>query len=321
MIIVRTPLRISLGGGGTDLKSFYSLYGSTFVSVAINKYIYITLHRSGFSKKIRCRYSIMEEVEDVEDLKNEIMRETLKKYDVYDSIEVTSHAEIPSGTGLGSSGTFGVALAHALKVSNGMTLVREELAEEATEIQADILKHPIGKQDQYAAAFGGLNAYQVSKEGKVNVYPLDMLPESKALLESRLVMFFTGYSRDANNILGEQEKKTKQKDEIVIESLKEIQKYGFRIKDALEDGNLDMFGELMNLHWIEKKKRSNTMSNPEIDKWYKIGMENGALGGKLVGAGGGGFLLFYAHNVDRLVRAIDLKHVPFKFDYQGSTLL
>ena len=134
-------------------------------------------------------------------------------------------------------------------------------------------------------------------------------------------MFFTGYSRDANNILGEQEKKTKQKDEIVIESLKEIQKYGFRIKDALEDGNLDMFGELMNLHWIEKKKRSNTMSNPEIDKWYKIGMENGALGGKLVGAGGGGFLLFYAHNVDRLVRAIDLKHVPFKFDYQGSTLL
>lgn len=323
MIIVRTPLRISLGGGGTDLPSFYSKFGSMFVSAAINKYVYITLHRSLFSKKIRCRYSVMEEVDTVEEIKNEIIKESLKKYNVLDCIELTSHAEIPSGTGLGSSGSFGVGIAHALKILNGLDpqkLVKEELAEDATDIQMNILGYPIGKQDQYAAAFGGVNSYTIDKMGNVKVFPIDAKERLKEL-ESRLALFFTGYNRDANKILAYQKEKTEQSNCDMVSSLSEIQKFGYAIKNVLEFENLDRIGELMNLHWQQKKKRFRGMSNEIIDYWYDVGMRNGALGGKLVGAGGGGFLLFYTHNVYQLTKAIELPHIPFKFEFEGSKVL
>ena len=301
MIIIRTPLRISLAGGGTDLPAYSSKNGSILISAAINKYIYITKHQSLFSPKIRIRYSVMEEVDLVEEIKNEIVKETLKVCGIEGRIEITSHAEIPNGTGLGSSGSFGVGLLHSLLPK----LKRNELAKIATSIQQQNLNFPIGIQDQYVAAYGGTNVYCQNQNGNISIEKIDLKK-----LQKRLVLFFTGFKRDANEILSKSS----------IEGLDEIYKLGYETLGIFKHKQFDKYGDILNRHWEYKKKRGE-MTNPQIDEWYELGLKNGALGGKLVGAGGGGFLLFYTNNPEKLIKAMPLQHLPFEFDYKGSTIV
>ena len=298
MIIVRTPLRISIAGGGTDLPAWYSKHGSMFISAAINKYIYITYHCSKFDSRIRLRYSKMEEVDTVDEIQHDIIKETLRLCHVKDSVELTSHAEIPSGTGLGSSGSFGVGIFHAISKKNDPSL----LALRATDIQMDTLGHPIGVQDQYVAAYGGVNRYDVTSAGEVAVQPIEP-PQG-------LQLFFTGLKRDANEVLRASTQ----------DGLEQIQELAWDTKVALENKDYRRYGEIMNEHWNHKKKRGG-MTNPQIDEWYDLALKNGAVGGKIVGAGGGGFLLFYTEDKERLVKAMPLQHLPFKFDYEGSKVL
>lgn len=304
MIIVRTPLRISIAGGGTDLPVWYKEHGSMFISGAIDKYIYITCHRSGFDPRIRLRYSRMEEVDTLDEIQHEIIKETFKMYGVKDNIELTSHAEIPSGTGVGSSGSFGVGIIHAI-YGNGIR--PRTLARDATVIQMGILKHPIGIQDQYVAAFGGVNVYTIKEDGQVNVKPLKAPVEE---LAQRLALFFTGFKHDTKEVLKQS----------TTEGLGRIQELAWNAKTCLEECNFDGYGWILREHWEEKKKRG-PMSNPQIDEWYELGLKNGAIGGKLVGAGGGGFLLFYVKDKEKLIKAMPLKYVPFKFDMEGSKVL
>lgn len=303
MVITKTPLRLSIAGGGTDLPSWYSRHGSMFVSGAINKYVYITYHRSLFDKKVRARYSEMEEVNSTDDLKNKILRETFKYYGIKDRVEITSHADIPSGTGLGSSGSFGVGVVKAL----GSDLSKAELAELATKIQIDKCGFPIGKQDQYVASYGGLNIYKVSPKGYVKVKKLLIDHET---LEDRLALFFTGVKRDTNEVLSKSSQ----------EGLEKIQELAIETVGALRDGDLDRYGEVLNEHWEYKKLRGG-MTNKKIDEYYRLGLENGATGGKLVGAGGGGFLLFYTRDRKKLIKNMPLEYVPFRFVFEGSKII
>lgn len=324
MIVTRTPLRIAIGGGGTDLPSYYSKFGSFFISAAINKYMYITFYRTPLTQNIRLKYSQMEDVDSLDDISHAIVRETFRLHNIHDSAEVASHGQIPGGTGLGSSGSFGVGLSHAIHASKGNSPNPQDLAEEATKVQMEILGYPIGKQDQYAAAFGGIRCYKVEKDGAVTVSPLQASKDAMEALQNNLVMFFTGVSRSANEILITQQIKTDANDKKMVEGLHYIQKLGFEIKDAFEKGDLDKFGEIMNVHWQYKKERSPKMSNHQVDYWYDLALKNGAVGGKLVGAGGGGFLLFYTEDRDRLISALrgtGLRHVPFRFDLEGSKVI
>lgn len=306
MVIVRVPLRISLAGGGTDIPAWYKDHGSMFISAAINKYIYITYHRSLIENKIRIRYSKMEEVDDVNEIQNEIVKETLKFCGIKDNIELTSHAEIPSGTGLGSSGSFGVGILNVLNPD----LSKWELAKRATEIQLNRLKMPIGLQDQYIAACGGINLFEVDKNGNIEVHN-NFLPFNLEDLEEKLVLFYTGFKRDTNEVLRTSN----------LNGLYMIQELAWATKKALEENRLDDYGYILNEHWQWKKKRNKEMSNPQIDYFYDLALKNGAIGGKLVGAGGGGFLLFYCDDKEKLINSMPLKHLPFKFDYEGSKVL
>lgn len=297
MKIVRTPLRLSIVGGGTDLPSWYQEHGSTFVSATINKYIYTTLHRSEFNKNIRLRYSKMEEVSNVDDIQNEIMRETLRYAGITDSVEITSHAEIPSGTGLGSSGAFGVSLLHALFPNSSQGY----LAAKSSLIQIINLKYPIGFQDQFATAYGGLREYRILKSnGDIENEEL----KDKYGLQDKLCLFYTGIKRDTNEVL-----KTSSN-----EGLDKIQELAF---DFLNGAN---YGEILKEHWEFKKKRGG-MTNPQIDEWYTLALKNGMIGGKIVGAGGGGFLLAYTDDKEKLIKAMPLQHVDFKFEYEGSKVI
>ena len=299
MIITKTPLRLSIAGGGTDLPSWYQKHGSMFISGAIDKYIYITYHRSQFDQRIRLRYSKMEEVDKTEDIKHDIIRETFKQYGVKDHVELTSHAEIPSGTGLGSSGSFGVGILHAIY---GRQADPGQLALQSSAIQIDKLGHPIGLQDQYVAAYGGVNMYLIDRIGNVKVTPIDP-PQG-------LELFYTGIKRDANEVL-----KASSQD-----GLFRIQELAFETKKALEEKDYRRYGEILNDHWQHKKMRGG-MTNPQIDEWYDLALANGAIGGKLVGAGGGGFLLFYTEERERLIKALPLQHIPFKWEMEGSNVI
>jgi|SRR3989338_4208948 len=323
MIVTRTPLRISIAGGGTDLPSYYSRLGSFFISAAINKYVYITFYRT-FIEGIRLKYSRMEEVGGVDEISHAIVRETFRLHGVTNNAEMASHADVPGGTGLGSSGSFGVGLSHALYVSEKKALTSYELAEEATKVQMDILGYPIGLQDQYAAAFGGFNGYAIAKDGTVTVEPIKISKENLQLLKERLVMLFTGISRSASDILVEQKRKSDVDDEAMVEALHEIQKLGHETKEVLEGGNLKKYGEIMRTHWEAKKKRSAKMTTPRVNYWYEVGLKNGAIGGKLVGAGGGGFLLFYTEDREKLIAVMEkegLRNMDFAFDFEGSRVL
>lgn len=324
MIVVRSPLRISLGGGGTDLPSYYRDHSGFLIAAAIDKYVYITLHQT-FVNELIIKYSKLERVTSVQDVEHPIIREALIHAGINAPyLEITSMADIPSGTGLGSSGSFTTALVKALHTLKKGLLHPKELAEHACHIELELLKEPIGKQDQYIAAYGGVTCFQFHPDDSVEAYPLKIDQETLYNLEDNLLLFFTGYSRSASNILKEQDVKSKDKNHDMIANLHFIKELGFKSKDALENGDLHEFAELMNVHWEHKKRRSANMSNNKIDDWYALALANGALGGKMIGAGGGGFLMFYTEDKARLrhtLRQEGLQEVRFRFDFSGTQVV
>jgi D-glycero-alpha-D-manno-heptose-7-phosphate kinase len=324
MIITRSPLRISLGGGGTDLPSYYRAHGGFLIAAAIDKYIYVNVHRR-FVDGFLLKYSQLEEAATIEDVKHPIIREALKLAGVRErNLEITSMADIPAGTGLGSSGSFTTALLKALHALGKNLVHPAELAAQACEIELEKLGEPIGKQDQYIAAFGGITCFKFTPDGQVEAWPLKISQETLYDLEDNLLLFFTGYARSASKILKEQDDKSKQADKAMMENLHFVKDLGQRSQAALESDNLPEFARLMDVHWQRKKERSQSMSNQDINVWYDCAMDNGALGGKLIGAGGGGFLMFYAEDKARLRHALrekGLKEVRFRFDFEGTKIL
>ena len=277
MIITRSPLRISLGGGGTDLPSYYRKHSGFLIAAAIDKYVYITLHQT-FQPGVILKYSKLEQVKDLDEIHHPIVREAMKAVGVTDPhLEMTSMADIPAGTGLGSSGSFTTALLKALHAYKKNIVHPQALAEQACHIEIERLKEPIGKQDQYIAAYGGLTCFQFLPNGHVEAHPLKVDAETLYNLEDNLLLFFTGYSRAAGSILKDQDQKSRVSDKEMTDNLHFVKELGYQSQEALEVGDLHKFGDLMNVHWEHKKKRSGGMSNPDIDRWYTLAMENGAL--------------------------------------------
>ncbi|MGP0066217.1 MAG: galactokinase [Isosphaeraceae bacterium] len=324
MIMTRSPLRISLGGGGTDLPSYYQEHSGFLIAAAIDKYVYILMHNR-FVPRIFLKYSHMEEVDRIDDIKHPLIREALRLVGWQDlRLEISSMADVPAGTGLGSSGSFTTALLKALHVSQKNLVHTAELAEQACKIEIDILKEPVGKQDQYIAAFGGITCFRFLPNGQVEVWPLKISQRTLYDMEDHLLLFFTGYTRSAGGILKEQDARSKQNDPEMIANMHFVKQLGRDIKDALEGDNLTRFGELMNTHWEYKKGRSKSMSNDRINHWYELAMANGALGGKLIGAGGGGFLMFLCEERARLRQVLTeegLEEVRFRFDFEGTKVI
>lgn len=324
MIITRSPLRISLGGGGTDLPSYYRDHTGFLVAAAIDKYVYITQHRT-FQEEIIVKYSKLERVATVDQIEHPIVREALKLTGVTDPhLELTSMADIPGGTGLGSSGSFTTALLKALHTYRKNIVSPSELAEQACHIELERLGEPIGKQDQYIAAIGGITAFTFHPDGRVEYRPCHISEETLFNLEDNLLLFFTGYSRSASAILKDQNDKSKRQDQAMIDNLHFTKELGYKSLAALESANLDEFARLMDVHWQRKKARSAGMSNDRINEWYDHAMQHGALGGKLIGAGGGGFLMFYASDKIKLRHAMrekGLQEVRFRFDFEGAKVV
>lgn len=324
MIIARSPLRISLGGGGTDLPSFYKKYEGFLIAAAIDKYVYVTINKR-FSEGIFLKYSAIENVKRIDQIQHPIIREALiaKNLQNY-RVEISSTADIPAGTGLGSSGSFTTALLKALYVYERQHISQEDLAELACNIEIDRLKEPIGKQDQYIAAIGGLSSFAFHKDDSVTYAPLNISSDTLGKLEDSLLLFFTGYIRKAGDVLNDQKVKTEMKDKDMLDNLNFIKDIGYKSKFALESGNINLFGELLHEHWERKKSRSLGMSNTIIDDLYSKAMINGAIGGKVVGAGGGGFLMFMAKDPDNLRKAMNkegLEEVRFRFDFEGTKIV
>ena len=324
MIITRSPSRISLGGGGTDLPSYYRQHGGFVVSAAIDKYVYITLHDTFIDEGI-IKYSETERVQHAEEIRHPLIREALILTGVQPSgLEIASMSDIPAGAGLGSSGSFTTALLGALHTHKKSIVPKYELAEQACHIEIDLAKEPVVKQDQYIAAFGGITCFEFLPDDRVQVNTLQLSSEALANLEDNLLLFFTGYTRSASQILADQDRRTRSMDQEIIDNLHFVKELGYQSKSALEAGNLRKFAELMHVHWEHKKKRSGAMSNNSIDKYYELARANGALGGKLIGAGGGGFLMFYTEDKTRLRRAMlaaGLREVRCRFDFQGTAIV
>ncbi len=324
MIIARSPLRISLGGGGTDLPSWYGEHGGFLISAAIDKYVYILVHET-FGEEMLIKYSRQERVTSLEEIQHPIIREALRLLDIAPrKLEICSMADIPAGTGLGSSGTFTVGLLKALHAWKGDIVSTRTLAEEACEIEMNRLGEPVGKQDQYIAAYGGITCMDFHRDGYVWVDPLGMDDETLYNLEDHLLLFFTGYARSASSILAEQDKKSREHDSGMAANLEFVKELGLKSRKAFEEGSLEEFARIMNVHWEYKKQRSGGMSNPQINAWYDLAMANGAKGGKLIGAGGGGFLLFYAEDkirLRRVLREAGLQEVRFRFEKEGAKII
>jgi len=325
MILCRAPLRIPIGGGGTDISSYYSKYGGFLISAAINKYIYVTINRRYLDNKIRVAYSKIEFLDDVERIEHNIVREALKLLDIKKAIEITSIADALAGCGLGTSSSFTVALLKAIHTLKKESVSTRELAEEACKLEIDILKEPIGKQDQYIAAFGGITIMDIDKNGDVSTSPLKMPESAVDDFESNILLFYTGISRSASGILAEKKESEEKNDPKVLEAMHRIKEIGFEIKKELERGNLHRFGELLDEHWQAKKGVSRKISNGQIDRWYEMAKSNGALGGKIMGAGGGGFFMFYCDNdKKRLTDVMEregLKRMKFRIDYDGAKVI
>jgi len=324
MIITRSPLRISLGGGGTDLPSYYREYSGFLIAAAIDKYVYINVHRR-FTDGFLLKYSSLEEAATIDEIKHPIIREALKLVDIQElNLEITSMADIPAGTGLGSSGSFTTALLKSFHALKKNLVHPAELAEQACCIELEKLGEPIGKQDQYISAYGGITAFRFMPDGRVEAAPLKISEETLFNLEDNLLLFFTGYARSASAILKEQDDKSKKANTAMIENLHFIKDLGTQSQKALEAGDLEEFARLMDVHWRRKKERSKGISNADIDAWYDCALANGALGGKVIGAGGGGFLMFYAGDKVKLRRAMrekGLSEVRFRFDFEGTRIL
>jgi D-glycero-alpha-D-manno-heptose-7-phosphate kinase len=305
------------------LPSYYREHEGFLVAAAIDRYVYITIHQM-FQSGFIIKYSQLERAERREDIHHPIVREALALTGVTDKVEITSMADIPAGTGLGSSGSFTTALLRALHAHQKTIISTHDLAEQACHIEIERLREPIGKQDQFIAAYGGVTCFRFNKNDTVEVWPAAVSAETLYNLEDNLVMFFTGTSRSASAILKDQDDRSKSKDSAIIDNLHYVKDLGLRSLKALETGDLRKFGALMDEHWQHKKKRSGAMSNPEIDKWYELAMRNGALGGKLIGAGGGGFLLFYTEDkkpVRHALREAGLEEVRIRFDFEGTKTL
>lgn len=324
MIITRSPLRISLGGGGTDLPSYYEKFGGFLIAAAIDRYVYVTINRP-FGPGIRLKYSDIENVDTVEEVRHPILREALRMMHLRTpQIEITTLAEIPSGTGLGSSGSFTTALVKALYAHRRRLLHSSEVARLACEIEIERLHEPVGKQDQYIAAYGGVTCFEFHPDGSVSAQPLSIGMDTLFELEDNLLLFFTGFSRSAGSLLQDQKTRSEVADPEMIDNLHYVKDLGYRSQRVLEAGRCHEFGELLHEHWEHKKRRSKGMSNPKIDEWYELGRRSGAIGGKLVGAGGGGFLLFYAEdrkNLRQAMKDAGLEEVRFRFDFEGTKVL
>jgi D-glycero-alpha-D-manno-heptose-7-phosphate kinase len=323
MIITRTPLRISLGGGGTDLPSFYEEHGGGFlIAAAISKYVYIAVHRN-FEDELILKYSAVERVSAPSSIRHPILREAFTMMHVTSGVELTSMADIPAGTGLGSSGSFTVGVLKALHSYRGRPVTNEELAALACTVEIDRLGEPIGKQDQYATAIGGLTAFGFHPDGKVVVEPLSMPAEQKLLLEENLLLFYTGVRRSASQEIAAQVPPA-DATAGVVENLVAVRQLGLESRDALERGDLSCFGGLLTEQWKLKLARSPSDLHRQVDGWLSAGLRAGAAGGKLIGAGGGGFLLFYAEDKRGLRKEMEtsgLEEVRFAFDYEGSMTL
>lgn len=324
MIIGRSPLRISLGGGGTDLPSYYREHGGFVIAAAITQYVHVTLHRTPFDELL-IRYSQIERPARVEEVKHPIIREALLLTGVTQpNIEITSMADIPAGTGLGSSGSFTTCLLKVLHKYKRHFIHPRELAEMACHIEIERLGEPVGKQDQYSAAFGGVTLFEFQQDETVRARPVKASEDTLDQLQENLLMVPTGFRRSASAVLKEQDEKSRRRDSSMIDNLHAVKELGQRSLEAIESGNLAEFGRLLHVHWEHKKKRSALMSNPDIDRWYDLALANGALGGKLIGAGGGGFLLFYTESKAQLRRAlrdVGLTEVKLGFDYEGTKIL
>lgn len=325
MIVSRAPVRITLGGGATDLKSYYSKYGGFLIAAAINKYIFISANKR-FYDSIRLSYSQTEIVDSVNAIKHRIFREALKFLDIREGIELVSVADVPANCGLGTSSSFTVSLLNVLHAYKKDFISQRQLAGEACHIEIDILGEPIGKQDQYIAAFGGITCLTFDKNGEVIVEPLRISGEALDQLESNILLFNTGIERNASEILSEQDEKSNKDDPQVLDNLHQIKEIGLETKKALERGDVDEFGELLKMHWDMKKKRCWKMTAPFIDECYELACKNGASGGKIIGAGGGGFFMFYCPNNDKpqlsyAMKKMGLKPMKFHFDLEGAKIL
>ena len=325
MIITRTPFRLTLGGGGTDLPSFYRENGGFVLAVGIDKYMYLNVKPPIVDDIIRVQYSKLEIVNHVDDLQHTLAREALRFFHIENGIEIVSIADIPAGTGLGSSSCYLVGLLNAIHSLTQSPVDSHKLAEEACHIELEILRKPIGKQDQYMAAFGGLNALEISKDGQVSVVRPSLDVELLEALERNILLFYTGNTRNAETILLKQDHATRNKEQAVVSSLREIKDVGRAILDAIVHGNLRQFGELMDVHWQVKKRLSDGISNSQIDDWYALAKQNGAIGGKISGAGGGGFLMLYCEeHKSRLrdaMRRAGLRELSFRFEFEGSKVM
>jgi D-glycero-alpha-D-manno-heptose-7-phosphate kinase len=324
VIITRSPLRITLGGGGTDLPSYYEKHGGFVLAAAIDKYVYITVHDT-FVDDLIVKYSSLERVPKAACLKHPIFREAFRLAGIEGpGVEVSSMADIPAGTGLGSSGSFTTALLKALHVHKKHHVHPRELADQACHIEIDLLKESIGKQDQYIAAFGGLTCFEFTPRGEVNATPLNVSVETLHNLEENLLLFFTGYSRSASQVLQEQNDRSLAGERDIERNLHELKGIALRTRDCLETDDLHGFARLLTTQWEHKKQRSPGVSNSDIDRWFELGLRHAALGGKLVGAGGGGFLMFYAEEKVKLRHAMltaGLREVRFQFDFEGTRVV
>jgi len=326
MILARAPFRVSLGGGGTDLPSYCSRYGGFILSAAINKYVYIYVNRPCADDLIHVKYSRYEQVQRIDEIQHDLVRPALELLHLNGTLDIVSMADVPDGTGLGSSGSYLAALLTALFELKREKVPMQALAEMAAHVEMDMAKHPVGKHDHYLASFGGITCLDIERDGRVRVTPLIISITTVEELRSNLLLFFTGFKRTSRDILRQQEEDTLRADSTVIESLHYTKELGSRIKAALEAGNLEQFGWLLDQHWESKKRRSSKISNEQIDRWYDLAKQRGALGGKLIGAGGGGFLMLYCPNsakaaVRQSLGAAGLKEMPFDFDFEGAKVL
>ena len=320
MIITRTPLRISIGGGGTDLPSYYEAFGGFVISAAINKHVYITVNRT-FRPGYFIKYSSTETATDIDEIQHPIVREAVRRMEIAAETEIVSIADVPAGTGLGSSGSFTVGLLHALHAHRRMHVGTSALAHMANDLEMNGLGEPCGKQDHYIAAYGGIMCQTYHPDGTVHMARLEIDETTRRRLSEGLMLFFTGYSRTAADVLVDQKTRSESGDTAMLENLHFIKDLGQQIKGALENGQPEGFAELMHAHWLHKKERSGNISNPRINQLYDEAREHGAIGGKLVGAGGGGFLMFYTRDRERLRAAMTghgLTEMDFTFDDDGS---
>jgi len=324
MIITKTPLRISLGGGGTDLPSYYSKAGHGYlIAAAITKYVYIAVNHN-FDDDILLKYSQVERCSALDQVQHPLLRECLRSCDIKHAIEISSMADIPTGTGLGSSGAFTIGVLKALRMFAHRADSNEAIAREACRIEIDVLGEPVGKQDQYIAACGGVSAFTFNSDETVEVRPLNLDPTVRSRLEENLQLFYTGIRRSASEVLAAEQSGGQVAKSTISENLDRTRDIGYRTADVLESGDIDSFGKLLTEQWKLKYERQPSRTHDEVDGWIEIGIRSGALGGKLVGAGGGGFLLFYADRKSELqaaMQSLGLTKIPFGMDYVGSTVL